>query len=120
MFKKTTTLLVLLAILALGLAACSGEEAESNVADTGGPPAAVDGQQAGPGEQQMPDLAAAAEQLGVTEEALATALGDPGQGVPDFAAAAAELGITEADLMAALGIAEGGMPPGGQPPAGRP
>lgn len=52
--------------------------------------------------QQVPDTAAAAEKLGVTEDALVAALGDPSQGPPDFAAAAKTLGITEADLMAAL------------------
>ena len=57
-----------------------------------------------PGEQQMPDMAAAAEQLGITEEALIDALGEPDQGPPDFAAVAGTLGITEADLLDALGI----------------
>ena len=55
---------------------------------------------------QGPDFAAAAEQLGVTEEALMDALGDPSQGQPDFAAAATKLGITEAELMAALGVTQ--------------
>ena len=50
-----------------------------------------------------PDTAAAAAQLGVTEEALLAALGDPAQGAPDFAAAAAALGVTEEELTAALG-----------------
>ncbi|MFA9423905.1 MAG: DUF1566 domain-containing protein [Sedimentibacter sp.] len=57
----------------------------------------------GPG-QQMIDTAAAAEKLGVTEEALINAIGEPGQGEPDFAGAASTLGITEADLMDALGL----------------
>jgi hypothetical protein len=65
----------------------------------------------GPGEQQeMPDLAAAAAELGVTEEELEAALGDPEQGAPDFAAAAAELGVTEEALMEALGASAGGTP----------
>lgn len=84
------------------------------------PAAPPDGQQVRPGGQQIPDLVAAAAQLGVTEEALMTALGDPAQGIPDFAAAAATLGVTEAELMAALGIPEGGMSPGGQMPGGQP
>ncbi len=67
-----------------------------------------------------PDFAAVAAQLGVSEEALMDALGDPSQGQPDFAAAAATLGVTETDLMDALGIAEGGMPAGGQPPTNTP
>lgn len=54
--------------------------------------------------QPMIDTAAAAEKLGVTEEVLIEAIGEPGQGQPDFAGAAAILGITEADLMDALGI----------------
>ncbi len=78
-------------------------------------PAAGTGQPAGPN-RQPPDLAAAAGQLGVSEDALRSALGDPSQGPPNFAAAAQHLGITESDLMAALGIAEGGMPPAGQSP----
>ena len=53
---------------------------------------------------RSPDFAAAAEQLGVTEEALLAAMGDPNQGQPDFVAAAQTLGVTEAELMAALGI----------------
>ena len=55
-------------------------------------------------EQQKPDTAAAAELLGVTEEALVDALGEPDQGAPDFAAAAETLGVTEAELMEALGL----------------
>jgi hypothetical protein len=65
----------------------------------------------GPGEQQeMPDLAAAAAELGVTEEALMEALGDPSQGAPDFTTAAAELGVTEDALMEALGASSDGLP----------
>ena len=66
---------------------------------------------------QSPDFAAAATQLGVSEEALKTALGVPetppeldenGRPVgdppprPDFAAAAAQLGVSETDLHNAL------------------
>jgi hypothetical protein len=64
--------------------------------------------------------------LGVTEEALQAALGDPSQGPPDFAAAAEALGVAEADLLTALGVPANGQPPagqgpgGGQPPANRP
>ncbi|NJL45371.1 MAG: hypothetical protein HC922_05790 [Leptolyngbyaceae cyanobacterium SM2_3_12] len=48
-------------------------------------------------------LAAAAEQLGVTEAALKTALGLPAERPqPDFAAAATQLGTTEAELRTAL------------------
>ena len=66
--------------------------------------------------QQKPDLAAASVQLGVTEEALMAALGDPNQGPPDFAAAAQALGITEEVLREALGIT--GRPgQSGPPPA---
>ena len=78
-------------------------------------PGASAGQQGGPGGQPMPDLAAAATKLGVTEDVLKAALGDPSQGQPDFAAAATQLGITEAELLAALGV-----PAGGQPPANKP
>jgi hypothetical protein len=51
------------------------------------------------------DLVAAAQTLGVTEEALIEALGEPGQ-EPDFAAAAQMLGVTEEALKAALGSGE--------------
>ena len=92
--------------------------ADNQQGDTAGQQAAPGGQQGGPGGQPMIDLAAAAETLGVTEEALIAAMGEPGQGAPDFAAIAATLGVTEADLMAALGMVEGGMPPGGGMPSG--
>jgi hypothetical protein len=93
-------------------------------ADTQSPasdrPSGDQGGQGGPGGQgrQEIDLAAAAEALGVTEEALEAALGDMSQERPDFAATAVILGITEAELMDALGIQEGGMQPGGQPAGG--
>ena len=99
-------------------------DASSNQA----PPAG--NQQGGPGGQPLIDLTSAAAQLGVTEEALQTALGGPNQGPPDFAAAATELGVTEAALIEALGLSagmrpmgapgNGQQPAGGQPPAGRP
>jgi hypothetical protein len=63
----------------------------------------------------MPDLAAAATKLGVTEDALKAALGDPSQGQPDFAAAAKTLGVTEAVLKAALGVPTEGQPPANTP-----
>jgi hypothetical protein len=50
----------------------------------------------------MPDLAAAAKKLGITEDALKAAFGANMQ--PDIAAAAKKLGITEAALLAALGV----------------
>ncbi len=64
-----------------------------------------DGQQGqGPppqdGQGEPPDLAAAAEQLGIDEQTLRDALGQP---PPDFAAAAATLGISEEALREALG-----------------
>ena len=73
----------------------------------GGQQAGPGGQQAGPGGQQAgPDLAAAAAKLGITEDVLKAALGDPGQGQPDFAVTATKLGITKAELMAALGTTQ--------------
>ena len=48
-----------------------------------------------------PDLAAAADALGITEDELRAALGGP---PPDFAAAADTLGVTEDELTAALDI----------------
>ncbi|MCP4361230.1 MAG: DUF1566 domain-containing protein [Chloroflexi bacterium] len=48
-------------------------------------------------------LAEAAAQLGVSEEALHAALGEPGQGPPDFEAAAQQLSVSVEALQAALG-----------------
>jgi len=56
-----------------------------------------------------PNFAEVAETLGVAEQDLIDALGEPEQGSqPDFATAAATLGITEQELMDAMG-----PPPGG-------
>lgn len=77
---------------------------EGTSANTNQPP--TDGQQppqGGPQGSQMPDLAIAATQLGVTEEALQAALGDPSQGQPDFGAVAEQLGVTVEALTEALG-----------------
>jgi len=56
----------------------------------------------GGGGMPMPDTAAAAKKLGITEDALKAAFGTTMP--PDIAAAAKNLGITEAALRAALGI----------------
>ena len=65
------------------------------------------------------DLAIAAAKLGVTEQQLREALGDPSQGPPDLAAAAQQLNVSEESLQEALGLpAEGMMPPPGMPPGG--
>jgi hypothetical protein len=75
------------------------------------------GGQSGQGGRPQIDLASAAAQLGVTENALRQALGDPAQGPPDLSAAAAILGVTEQALITALGLPQGGPPPpGGQKP----
>uniref|UniRef100_A0A540VJD1 YHYH protein n=1 Tax=Litorilinea aerophila TaxID=1204385 RepID=A0A540VJD1_9CHLR len=89
---------------------------DASTGDTGGPAG-------GPGQGGRPpqiDLAAAAEKLGVTEDALRAALGDPQQGPPDFAAAAQALGVSEETLLDALGILAGAPPANGQPPVGQP
>jgi len=73
----------------------------------GGPPPdqGQNGQQQGPpqgdndGQGGQPDMAAAAAQLGITEQQLQTALGPP---PPDLAAAAQTLGISEDELRRAL------------------
>ena len=62
-----------------------------------------------PGEQkrprrQKPNLKAAAEKLGISEEQLKEALGPRPQ--PDFAAAASNLGTSEGELKEALGLPE--------------
>ena len=134
MYTRMSIVIISITVLVVGLTACSSEAIDAFAeygnsgssippADQSGPvgePAGSGSQPGGMGLQPMVDMVTAAAQLGVTEEALVTALGDPGQGPPDFATAAAALGVTEADLMATLGIAEDGMPPGGQPPANRP
>ncbi|MDY7077248.1 MAG: DUF1566 domain-containing protein [Chloroflexota bacterium] len=98
----------------------TGDLADGSSPDQPAGPAGPGGQPTGSGGRQMPDMAAAAAQLGVTEEALQAALGDPSQGPPDFAAAAEALGVAEADLLTALGVPANGQPPtGGQPPAGQ-
>jgi hypothetical protein len=66
-----------------------------------GPPPARNGR---PGRR---DFGAAAQKLGITEEALRGALGPP---PPDLAAAAAKLAISEERLRAALGVPEGPPP----------
>jgi hypothetical protein len=50
--------------------------------------------------------------LGVSEQTLEEALNITAGGMPDFAAAATELGVTEEALRTALGIPTG-VPPGG-------
>ena len=56
----------------------------------------------GGGGMPMPDTAAAAKKLGITEDALKAAFGTTMP--PDIAAAAKKLGVTEAVLLDALGI----------------
>jgi hypothetical protein len=56
----------------------------------------------GGGQMPMPDIAAAAMKLGITEDALKAAFGTTMP--PDIAAAAKKLGVTEAVLLDALGI----------------
>ena len=94
-----------------------GPELEFLGGDGAGAPQGAPGGTEGGQPGGMPDFAAAAEALGITEEALMSALGDPSQGQPDFAAAAATLGITEEALIEALGISAGG-PPNEQSPEG--
>lgn len=55
-----------------------------------------------------PSFAAAAEELGVTEEVLVTALRLGEDGPPDFAGAAEQLGVTEEKIRAVIP-----PPPGG-------
>ncbi|WFB37751.1 DUF1566 domain-containing protein [Kiritimatiellota bacterium B12222] len=72
------------------------------------------------GERGRPDVGAAATKLGISEELLITALGDPQKGPPNFANAAASLGVTEAELFTALGVSKDTRPPEGKAPAERP
>lgn len=80
-----------------------GSENES----TGAIPAGGENRVSGLGGRPQPDLAAAAQILGVPINVLRDALGEPSQGPPDFKAAAAVLGVSEAELREALGIATG-------------
>ncbi|TCS41114.1 hypothetical protein [Reinekea marinisedimentorum] len=69
------------------------------------------------GPPRGPNFAEVAETLGIAEQDLIDALGEPVQGErPDFATAAAALGISEQDLMDAMGPPPGGGQggPGGQ------
>lgn len=93
-----------------------GPEFEATDGASGAPngqQSADDQTQSGGQQGEMPDFAAAAATLGITEEVLQAALGGP---PPDFTAAAATLGVTEEALIAALGISAGG----GQPPTNQP
>ncbi len=65
------------------------------------PPSDAGSQGGAPG-GDGPDLAAAADVLGVTQQELMAALGEP---PPDFRAAAETLGVTVEELQAALGVA---------------
>ena len=61
--------------------------------------------------QGRPDLATTASTLGVTEDALKSALGTgKGQGRPDLATTASTLGVTEDALKSALGTGKGHGP----------
>ena len=64
----------------------------------------------GGGGEGGPDLAAVAEELGVSEEDLVAALGEPGTRPRDLAVAAEALGVTAEEVEAALGDS-GGAPP---------
>lgn len=95
---------MMLTVLALALSACSFLDV---IPDDQIP----EQEEGNPGDREKivrPDLAAAAEILGVDEEDLSAALGDPQEGPPDLAAAASELGVTEEALREALGIPEEG------------
>lgn len=62
------------------------------------------------GNGPRPDLAAAATKLGISEQKLVSALGNPNQGPPDFAVAAKALNISEKELTEALGTPENRRP----------
>ncbi len=84
----------------------TGNTADTNNPDPSGQP--TDGNAPPTGNiPEPPDLTAAAATLGVSEEDLKAALGDPHQGQPDFEAAATILGVTSEALQAALAPAEG-------------
>jgi len=101
---------------------CTGTSEESQAAGQSQEDMAtpqVNGTAPEQGERPQMDFASAAATLGVTEEGLRTALGEPGQGRNSFADAAAELNVSEEALLAVHGVADGGMPGGvenGVPP----
>jgi|GEM_PF-1349409 len=113
MKKKVLKIVVLLSLLALTMAGCSQaesaaveevEEAAPAEASAEAPAddAAEADEMAAPEDMgEEPDLAAAAEKLGITEDELTDALGDP---PPDLDAAAEALGISKEDLVNALGV----------------
>jgi len=91
------------------------EEMPSENVDRAGTGAGIPGGMEMPGDVRVePDLALAAETLGVTEDELNAALGDRVEGEEiDLESAASELGVTVEELQEALG-SPGGMPPGGR------
>lgn len=102
--RARRTFALMLALLPLALSACSVIEGLPE----GMIPELEDGNQGDREEMLRPNLSAAAETLGVDEEDLRLALGDPEEGPPDLAAAATELGVTEEALRDALGVPEDG------------
>jgi len=90
---------------------------ETNAQPSQGQPSDTGKNNGQQGQRPQLDFTSAAAQLGVTEEALRSALGAP---PPDFSATAAQLGVTEQVLIVALGLPACGPPNGGvqgqQPP----
>jgi hypothetical protein len=134
-WKKTILVVALAGVMLFVMSGCG--QAEESTPTTGQPAPAPEGLMPAPPEGGVPegmpappggvalgerppapamDLAAAAAKLGVTEQQLSEALGDPSQGPPDSAAAAEKLGISEDSLREALGLPEGVFPNGGPPP----
>lgn len=125
---RKVSLLLIISLLALMLAACAVMESqvaespstvkestvttdESTDSDSSVQSESQFGPEEEPATEQQEeggalDLAAAAVQLSVTEQELMEALGAPSQGPPDFEAAAAALGVDEEALKNALGINE--------------
>ena len=97
---------ILVSSLALGACSLGGQTQEQN--QTG-----VPGNGQGMMGRSQLDLSAAAEKLGVTEEKLQEAMGDPTQGERvSMQDAADKLGVSLEELREALGMPEG-MPEGG-------
>lgn len=90
----------------MGLTVQANGQGDDHQDDLGAP-------QGQPGGQGGLDLADAAKQLGVTEDALLAALGEPGQGPPDLQAVADTLGLTLEEISAVLDMQGGGPPQGG-------
>jgi len=107
---------LLLLVVAIALAGCVQDNATTmQTPGTGGNPVA--GSMSGPrGQGFHPNFTAAAAKLGVTEQALQTALNTTFQGRRNLTMAAQQLGVTTQKLADALGFSFNASMPNGSVP----